>query len=151
MTLHDIWQRLQAVNHLQFESHSRADANTGWNGHGSGVVRIEFADSASILFHESGSWTQDSGPEIAFQNVFRWTINAESNFIRLEHLRFGPNRPVHLLDLALVGEGPLEAAEPHVCGPDNYDGRLQCGPESMQLHWTVTGPKKYESIAYTYW
>ena len=151
MTLHDTWQRLLAVTQLRFEAHSRAGSKTGWNGHGTGVVRVETVDYATILFHESGSWRQEFGQEIAFRNVFRWSVDDECDVIRLEHLRFGPDRPVHLLDLAAVGEGVLEAVEPHVCGPDNYSGRIECGPESVKLNWTVIGPKKNESIAYTYW
>jgi hypothetical protein len=108
-------------------------------------------DAATILFHESGSWRQESGQETSFKNVFRWSIDAEGDVLRLEHLRFGPDRPVHLLDLAVVGIGVLEAAEPHVCSADRYNGRMECGPESVQLHWAVTGPKKNECIGYTYW
>jgi len=151
MTLHDSWQRLLAVTRLEFEARSGADSKTGWNGHGTGVVRVESMKFATILFHESGSWRQKSGEEIAFRNVFRWSIDTEGDVIRLEHLRFGPNRPVHLLDLAIVGEDLLEAAEPHACGADNYSGRMQYGQESIQLCWTVIGPNKNESIAYTYW
>lgn len=150
MDVKKAWTRLLAVQELIFEAHSRVDLNTGWNGTGKGNVRVEIVDPSIILFHEQGTWTPDEGRQTTFTNVFRWTVNAEGHFIRLEHLRFGEDHPVYLFDLVAVAESVLESSEPHVCREDLYRGRMEFDEQAVHLQWTVNGPQKAETITYTY-
>jgi hypothetical protein len=39
-----------------------------------------------------------------FRNVFRWTLLGPK-LVRLEHLRFGPDHPVYLFELAQDANG----------------------------------------------
>ena len=100
MNIRMVWSRLLLVKHLSFESRSNAAETTGWSGSGSGVVGVEAARDSTILFHESGTWTPEMGRATTFTNVYRWTADPAGGFIGLEHLRFGPERPVYLFDLA---------------------------------------------------
>jgi len=151
MDVQKAWTRLRAVQELTFEARSLATSNTGWNGTGTGVVRVETAEPGVILFHERGTWTPEVGRQTTFTNVFRWTIDPDGPFIRLEHLRFGPDHPVYLFDLVTVNVGVLESSEPHVCREDLYAARMEFDEQTVRLRWTINGPRKAETISYTYW
>ena len=150
MDVEKAWTRLLAVQELAFEARSCAATNTGWNGSGKGVVQVEVVEAGVILFHERGTWTPEAGRQTTISNVFRWTADPDFRFIRLEHLRFGPDHPVYLFDLVPVGEGVLESSEPHVCRKDLYAARMEYDEQAIRLRWTITGPKKDEHISYTY-
>src|SRR5262249_2238936 len=141
---------LLTVRELTFEARSRAAIDTGWNGSGEGEVKVEQVEVGVILFHERGTWTPPESRSTKFNNIFRWTANAEGRFIRLEHLRFGIDRPVYLFDLVPVDAGILVSSEPHVCQEDRYAARMEHDEKSIRLQWTIQGPKKAESVFYTY-
>lgn len=151
MDVREVWNRLGGIRRLGFESRLCSAAKTGWSGSGRGDVRVEPFDAVTLLFHEAGAWTPAGGREITFHNLFRWTRDPDCRLIRLEHLRFGPDSPVYLFDLVPLSERVLASAEPHVCRDDRYSARLELGTDAVRLSWTVTGPKKDEWIAYTYW
>jgi hypothetical protein len=144
------WTRLLSVQGLTFEARSHAAPNTGWNGVGKGVVRVEKVDPRVILFHERGTWTQEKSLQTTFTNVFRWTADPDARFIRLEHLRFGQDRPVYLFDLVPADVDSLESSEPHICREDLYAARMEFDEQIIQLRWTINGPRKAETISYTY-
>jgi hypothetical protein len=150
MDVQKAWTRLPAVQELTFEARSRAAPNTGWNGTGKGVVRVEKLEQGVFFFHERGVWTPEEGRQTTFTNVFRWTADPDGHFIRLEHLRFGRDHPVYLFDLVVVNEDVLESSEPHVCREDIYAARMEFDEQSVHLRWTINGPKKAETISYTY-
>lgn len=150
MDVQKAWTRLFSVQELTFEARSRAVPNTGWNGSAKGVVQVETVEAGVILFHERGAWTPEVGRQTTFTNVFRWTADPDACFIRLEHLRFGPDDPVYLFDLVPVDEAVLESSEPHVCREDLYAARMEFDEETVRLTWTINGPKKAETISYTY-
>jgi hypothetical protein len=133
-----------------FEARSQAAQPTGWDGVGQGSVQVERVDDQTILFRESGSWIPETGRQTTFTNVFRWTMDADGRSIRLEHLRLGPDRPVHLFDLMLTAAGALQSAEPHVCREDRYAAQLEYDDGGIRLQWKITGPKKDETICYRY-
>jgi hypothetical protein len=151
MEVQKAWTRLLAVQELTFVAHSLAAPNTGWNGTGKGVVRVEKAEPGVILFHERGAWALAEGPQTTFTNVFRWTADLEGHLIRLEHLRFGRDHPVYLFDFVTVDEGVLKSSESHVCREDLYAARMEFDKRTIHLKWTINGPKKAETISYTYW
>jgi hypothetical protein len=150
MDVQKAWTRLLSVQELSFEAQSRTAPNTGWNGSGKGTVRVEKIDAGVILFHERGTWAPKEGRETIFTNVFRWTTDPDARFIRLEHLRFGEAHPVYLFDLVPVDEWVLESSEPHVCSEDLYAARMEFDEQNIHLKWTINGPKKSETISYTY-
>jgi hypothetical protein len=138
------------VQELTFEARSHAIPNTGWNGIGKGSVRAEKLDAGVILFHEQGTWTPEVGRQTNFTNVFRWTADNDGCFVRLEHLRFGPDRPVYLFDLVPIDGNVLESSEPHVCREDLYAAKMNFDEQTIRLRWTIDGPKRAETITYTY-
>ncbi len=150
MDVRRVWDRLQSIWLLIFDAQSRGPTITGWTGTGRGTVEVELVDAATILFHERGTWTPEGGRGTKFTNVFRWTVDPDGRFIRLEHLRFGAEQPVYLFDLVPASEQILVSSEPHVCREDLYAARLEYDAEIVHLTWTITGPKKDERIAYWY-
>jgi hypothetical protein len=138
------------VQELTFEARSRAAAYNGWNGSGKGVVQVEAVKAGVILFHERGVWVPEGGREITFSNVFRWTADPDGHFLRLEHLRFGPDHLVYLFDLVPVDESVLKSSDPHICGEDVYAAQMEFDHETVRLQWTITGPRKAEDIYYIY-
>jgi hypothetical protein len=150
MDVQKAWNRLLSVKELFFEARSCAVTNTGWNGFGKGVVKVEKVEAGVMLFHERGAWTQEEGRQTSFSNVFRWTADPVGHFIRLEHLRFGSDHPVYLFDLVPLDEGVMNSADPHVCRDDLYTARMEFDEQTVRLRWTINGPKKAENISYTY-
>jgi Family of unknown function (DUF6314) len=150
MVVREAWGRIRKVQELSFEARSLSIPNTGWNGRGEGTVVVEAVEPLTTIFHEKGSWMPEIGRPVPFNNVFRWTLDPEGRFIRLEHLRFGVEQPVYLFDLVPAGERTLVSSDPHVCREDLYAARLGFDPQTIGLSWTITGPKKDERINYLY-
>jgi hypothetical protein len=150
MAVEEAWSRLRTARELSFEARSRSTPNTGWNGRGEGTVQVEQAEALATIFYEKGSWTPEIGRPVPFSNVFRWMLDPEGSFIRLEHLRFGVDHPVYLFDLVPADERTLVSSEPHVCREDLYAARMEFEQQVIRLSWTITGPKKNESIGYSY-
>lgn len=141
----DLWQLLRDVTQVSFEARSRA--GTGWDGIGTGVVSVSEPSPGVSVFTESGDW-RSQGREARFDNVFRWTRLDTS--IRLEHLRFGPDQPVFLFDLAQAEGEIWRAVSPHVCVADCYSGELRIEARAVRVDWSVRGPHKDEAIRYRY-
>jgi hypothetical protein len=144
-------QHLRQVRKLQFSA--RSEMATGWAGQGSGTVRVESPPLAdAVVFHESGRWQpagREAAADLAFRNVYRWSL-VDARTVRLEHLRFGPARPVFLLDLSLAADGVWHAPQPHLCADDTYALRLTVVPDGAHAAWAVRGPRKDETLAYAY-
>jgi hypothetical protein len=150
MDVWEVWHRSGRVRELQFEARPLSATNSGWSGTGDGTVEVEKADPLTSIFHERGTWTPEGGRQMPFRNVFRWTAAPDGGSIRLEHLRFGAGSPVFLFDLVPVADSVLESDEPHACSDDRYSARLVLVADTIRLNWTITGPKKAESLAYLY-
>lgn len=148
MSLNDFWKRLSEVSSLSFTSIS--PLATGWNGTGSGSVKVDVPESGTLLFHERGEWMPSNSSPLRFSNVFRWLRGDDPGTIRLEHLRFGPERPVYLFDLQLISGQSMASVEPHLCREDRYTAELRIDDDQVRLDWAVNGPDKNETIAYVY-
>ena len=145
--LNHLWNRLRRVRSLSFVASSAS--TTGWNGTGVGTAEVREAGDGAMTFHEQGFWRPEGGErDIRFRNVYRWT--PVGDLLRLEHLRFGADRPVFLFDLAHAGEGEWRSASPHLCRDDCYAAVLLVRDEGIVLRWSIDGPRKKESIEYTY-
>ena len=141
------WDRLATVTGLAFTATSTTA--TGWAGAGTGQVTVGRVGRSVIVFDERGTWVQSpSGRQFTFTNAFRWTLAADS--IRLEHLRFGAARPVHLFNLVTDGKNELTASTPHACGDDRYTATLTWDSDAVRLAWRIRGPKTDVTIGYTY-
>ena len=142
-----IWQRLALVSSLHSEC--RSQLQTGWNGEGEGRVCVDSPTPETLVFSEEGHWQNERGARFPFRNIYRWTLHA-SQRIALEHLRFGPETPVFLLDLVPADQRQLRAITPHLCGDDRYDATLYLANNALLFEWTVKGPAKDEHLLYTY-
>ena len=143
-----MWAVLRRVRSLQFDA--RSDAGTGWDGVGAGAVTVSEPADGVAVFDEAGTWQPHAPgrPAVRFTNVFRWSAVGEA--IRLEHLRFGPDRPVFLFDLAAGDDGRWRQASPHQCNEDCYTAELAVEGVRLVVAWTVRGPRKRETIRYVY-
>ncbi|HEU4569580.1 MAG TPA: DUF6314 family protein [Gemmatimonadales bacterium] len=142
-----LWRALGAAHQLRF---TLADAGRpGWSAAGSGAVRVEHPDEATLVFHESGDWRSNGGDRVRFRNALRWT-RLDAATLRLEHLRFGETRPVHILDLVPDTTERWRAAAPHVCADDLYHAELELCPPEVRVRWRVTGPATDETIEHRY-
>jgi hypothetical protein len=146
VTLDQLWERLGRVRTLSFSA--RSGRPGGWNGAGRGTVEVQRASEGTMTFTEAGVWRPEGGHDLRFSNVFRWSI--VGNAIRLEHLRFGADRPVYLFDLAPAGQGEWRSASPHLCREDCYAAVLVVRDDGIVLRWSIDGPRKQETIEYTY-
>jgi len=113
-------------------------------------VRVEDVDAMTMLFYENGWWSPEGSRKLTFNNVFRWSRDPDGRLIHLEHLRLGLANPVYLFDLVPESQRVLTSAEPHVCQEDLYSARMEVGDATVHLSWTITGPRKDESVAYSY-
>ena len=141
-----VWELLGRVRTLSFVA--RSDRPGGWNGAGSGTVVVRQGGEGTITFAEAGVWRPEGGRDIRFRNVFRWSVAGEA--VRLEHLRFGEDHSVYLFDLAPAGEREWRSVSPHLCSQDCYAALLTIRADAVVLRWSVDGPRKQETIEYTY-
>lgn len=151
MALEALWDRLLGVRWVRFCARSAAAVRTGWEGVGRGAVTVEsLAEGGALMFRERGQFESSPGRTSTFTNVYRWSRLAGEQ-LRLEHLRFGPDHPVFLFDLAQRSPTQWASVEPHLCQHDCYSAELTLGEGELLLHWRVRGPAKDESIEYAYW
>ncbi len=132
--------------------HARTEVATGWDGAGTGAVPVsDPAPGRIIIFEGTGTW-QPGDPgrrSTGFRNAFRWS--AVEKALRLEHLRFGVEKPVLLFDMGPTTDGAWREISPHQCREDSYTASLSIEGEMIEIAWTVMGPQKQESISYIYW
>ncbi|QDT24775.1 hypothetical protein Enr10x_00660 [Gimesia panareensis] len=149
LDLSALWKCLATIKSLTFTAQS-FDSGSGWNGTGTGVVKVECINPQTMLFHESGQWSPPNGQVLRFTNVYRWSAFSEQKQLRLEHLRFGITNPVYLFDLQQTSDTQWDSIEPHVCSEDLYTATLSLKDETLHLDWTVKGATKNERISYVY-
>lgn len=142
------WHCLAAITALRFVSKSAN--NTGWSGCGKGLVAVDLFNANTVIFTETGTWQADTGQQFDFNNVFRWSFDNSTDIIQLEHLRYGANNPVHLFDLTLINNFEWQSITPHLCCDDVYSAILSRVGNTIEMQWTIKGPKKNEYIHYWY-
>jgi hypothetical protein len=135
------------INTVRFFAESQSD--TGWSGVGDGSVIVESSQPDVVVFRESGKWVPLRGKATRFSNIFRWTILTDT-VVRLEHLRFGEENPVHLFDLEAQHDGIWRPNIPHLCSEDCYSATLELHESGVNAQWAIKGPKKNETICYEY-
>lgn len=138
---------LGRIRSLRFEASSQAE--TGWDGIGTGTVVISEPDAATVVFEEAGTFQPaiNDRPAVRFTNTFRWSVSGD--VLRLEHLRFGPEHPVWLFDMAPTPDGSWQEVSPHHCREDCYVASLVVESDKLLVAWAIHGPRKRETIRYT--
>ncbi len=142
-----LWERLKNIRSLQFQS--RSNAQTGWNGSAAGSVTIMTDFQNSLRFIEKGTWTSLDGLSSAFNNIYKWSLLG-TRLIRLEHLRYGEDRPVFLCNLEEIEQHHWQSQSPHICNKDQYATSVFIDPDKIRMHWKIKGPDKDEDIRYEY-
>ena len=149
MTLTEAWERLRAVRSLRFSATSN-DQVSGWEGAGTGTVKVTVTGNSTITFTENGTWIRDSGQQLDFNNIYRWGFDWDAQTIRLEHLRRRPDSPVFLLELEPTDGTTFESVSPHRCGADLYTATVKFKDDRLCLRWHVKGPKKDAEVCCMY-
>ncbi|HSX26754.1 MAG TPA: DUF6314 family protein [Chlamydiales bacterium] len=139
------WEKLPRIRQLSFFAKSQQAIRTG-----KAEVTITQPSKREILFHEKGLWLRNDLPDTSFHNVFRWTLDLNTGLISLEHLRYGPERPVFLFHLAPAKPGTLESVDSHLCAEDTYLGNIILQPSGFNFHWRIIGPHKNDELIYRY-
>jgi len=114
-----------------------------------GKVEVEAHPKDSLIFNESIKWENGDNLLINSKNIYRWTFLEFGN-IKLEHLRFGTDHPVFLVELAKSGEKKWKSIEPHKCGMDLYSAELYLKNKQLVLIWTVKGPTENYALKTVY-
>ena len=143
----EVWNRLQRLSIVKFNAKSENEPS--WTGTATGLVTVESANKESLIISESGLWIPARGQPSRFNNVLRWTLLA-GDVVRLEHLRFGMDHPVHLFDLVSDSFETWTSIAPHVCKEDCYSATMRPHVMGIDFWWAICGPKKQTSIAYEY-
>ena len=126
-----------------------SDGNSHWSGTGDGTVVVELAGPENTLFLESGHWKTGTA-EMAFTNHYRWTRAGNSRTIELEHLRYGSDNPVYLVELFPNSDNSWICRKPHLCGKDRYSVEIHCQGPTISMRWIVRGPDKDQHIHTVY-
>lgn len=138
------WDCLGQTSHLFISAKTELERS---GRTGEAEVKVERPHPNVFVFHESGYWIADRS---RFTNIFRWTLDLSNRLIALEHLRYGENHSVFLLQLKPVSHGVFESVRPHVCKNDIYVGTIVWTQEQIDFSWNITGPKKSDELIYLY-
>ena len=143
-SLAEVWALLRDVRAVSFVA--RCETGTGWAG--AGVIAVSEPGPWILVLEESGHVRPHGHRDFQFTNVFRWSRLGE--VLRLEHLRFGPDHPVFLFDLAPGQDGEWREVSPHVCREDFYSASMRVEAGQLVVRWSIRGPRKQVSIRYVY-
>lgn len=147
--LQAFWGRLAQVKKLSVSAKVKQEEESSIQM-GKAEVQVIASSPSVFLFKERGYWLADHFPGTEFSNAFRWTLDVSKILISVEHLRYGSERPVHLLQLTPSFQGCLESIDPHLCIEDHYMGNIAWSAKEICFHWRVIGPKKNDELIYRY-
>ncbi len=118
---------------------------------GQGTVKTSQPDCRTVIFEEQGVWRSPDDSNRVFRNVYLWSFRRENLNFDLAHLRYGRDRPVHLVDFIAIAEDAWHSVSPHVCGADLYNAGMKYSGSELKLSWTIEGPSKNQQIDYAYY
>lgn len=146
-----LWDKLGTITKMESLAKCRSIPPSYEPRKGQGEVVAQKKEEGVITFFEKGKWTGvHSKEQVAYTNLFRWSLNPSSGEITLGHLRFGTKHPVILLTLAQVEKHLYKSLHPHECKEDTYTASVLFDDHFVHLHWRVIGPKKNEHLAIVY-
>ena len=129
------WDRLGKVEQLTCNTRSKESIQKG-----KALVSVIKQGNNVLIFQEKGSWSGIQ--EMHFTNTLRWTLDRNVGVISLEHLRYGSNSPVFLVNLTPTTNYFLTSLHSHVCKKDTYTAKMYLHHHLIHLHWQILGPKK---------
>lgn len=145
-----IWKLMGQVQSLKLAATTGDRRSFFHNATAMGSVAVSKTENRVITFHEKGSWKSTDGQTADFRNIYRWSLSDRHDTIRLMHLRYGADHPVHLVDFAAEGGDILQSFQPHRCGDDRYSANLSASQGCVFLRWTIQGPAKDDTIVCQY-
>ena len=146
MNIADINKRLRRVQKFNVEISSANDCLAA----GQGTVDVENNTPGSITWRENGRWNHHFN-YLEFTNVYRWSGLYDSR-LGLEHLRYGDQNPVKLVELVKTSKNFWISACPHLCGQDSYQLTMSINANELTMVWHIDGPDKNQisTICYSY-
>jgi len=141
-SLRAFWKRLEKVENMSIQTQS--------GGQGFGKVIVSREKENVLLFTEQGEWAHEEAQGIHFNKALRWTIDYAAGMISLEHLHYGPNRPVFLFHMTPTGPKSLQSVDSHLCLSDCYFGRVTFNNNNIEFLWRILGPRKNEVLYHVY-
>ena len=145
-----IWNLLGRVQSLLLTAATKNRCSFFNNATAAGRVKVSMTGSKVITFHEAGLWTSLDHQTIDFRNVYQWSLSDLETTIRLTHLRYGTDNPVHLVDFLSIGADSMQSLQPHICGTDLYSASLSSVGDRIFLVWRIQGPSKNDTLHCTY-
>ncbi|MEW6673342.1 MAG: DUF6314 family protein [Thermodesulfobacteriota bacterium] len=146
----NIWNRLGRVHAVRLTAATGDRRGFFHDATADGHVEIIMNGRGVMIFNETGVWTSVDQQTVDFRNVYRWALSEPEGIIRLAHLRYGADRPVHLVDFGLQDPHTLQSLQPHHCGADRYSASLSAAEDGIVLCWTIRGPTKDDTLHCTY-
>lgn len=140
------WNLLGQVQSFKLTASTKNQRSFFNKATATGCVRISGSGSGVMTFHETGSWTSIDRQTIDFRNIYRWSLSDSRDSIRLTHLRYGINNPVHLVDFVSLDADIMQSIQPHHCGSDRYSASLSVAGDRILLSWTIRGPAKNDTL-----
>lgn len=145
----EFWTLLKEVKHLKFQAQD-LDQSPPQKRLGLAEVEKKLGNSNQIIFEEKGFWYEKELPSSGFSNAFRWTLDFKNIRISIEHLRYGPQKPVFLFYLTPDGDKNLGSHACHECNQDLYLAKCSFKRKQIHLKWRIIGPKKNQFLSYQY-
>lgn len=145
-----IWNLLCRVQSLLLTAATKDRCSFFNNATAAGTVKVSMTGSKVITFHEAGLWTSLDHQTSDFRNVYQWSLSDLETTIRLTHLRYGTDNPVHLVDFLSIGADSMQSFQPHICGADLYSASLSSAGDRIFLVWKIQGPSKNDTLHCTY-
>ena len=144
--LETIWDLLGQVQSLTLTATTKDLRNFFHNATAEGNVEVSRTGSRVITFHEAGLWTSIANQTVDFRNTYQWSLSDLEDTIRLTHLRYGIDNPIHLVDFVPIDADIMQSFQPHNCGADRYSACLSAAGDRILLSWTIQGPSKNDSL-----
>lgn len=141
-----IWDLLGRVQTFKLSATTLDQSSFFHNATASGSVAVSRPRDGGIRFHETGSWRSRERQTVDFRNTYHWSLSIPESVIRLTHLRYGPDKPVHLVDLVSRDADRMQSFQPHRCGADQYSATLGPAGDRILLSWTIVGPSKNDTL-----
>lgn len=136
MQIAEIYKRLCRVNKFTVEVTSENKLFATGEGH----VNVENETPGIVTWREHGHWDRRLN-SVEFNNVYRWS-SLHRQALGLEHLRYGDNQPVQLVELVKNSSRLWVCRCPHKCGQDRYRLSLEIKDDELTMVWQITGPNK---------
>jgi hypothetical protein len=146
----NIWNLLCQVQSLLLTAATKDQRSFFYNATAAGGVEVSRTGSRVITFHEAGLWTSIDHQTVNFRNTYRWSLSDLKDTIRLVHLRYGIDNPIHLVDFVSIDADTMQSFQPHNCGADRYSASLSAAGDRILLRWTIQGPSKNDLLQCVY-